>query len=87
MTVRRTNTNPSGLPMERVNISIPVENKFKMERIANDQHKYVAVCYREAVQEYIKKYNSERQQKIMKATYELAIEELKKDFNKSIYGD
>lgn len=66
MTVRRTNTNPSGLPMERVNISIPLEAVFKMKRIADDQHKQYAVCYREAILEYIDKYYVEEQRKIIK---------------------
>lgn len=66
MAPRPTETNPAGLPMQRVNITVPVEDINKMNRIAADSHKPRAVVYREAVQEYLKKNDREERKKTLK---------------------
>lgn len=53
---RRTKTNPSGLPMQRVTVLYPVETVHNVHHIALEQNVNDSVIWRTAMQEYIKNY-------------------------------
>lgn len=50
---KRTKTNPTGLPMKKVTISVPTETIYRVKLIAKETFRPEAVVYRDAIQEYV----------------------------------
>ncbi len=62
--IRRTRTNPDGHKMEKVNLSIPLDTKFKIKNIADQRHTSEASVYRAAIQDYVSRFKFEGQDSV-----------------------
>lgn len=56
MGIRRTQTNPSGLPMQKHQILLPVDTTYKLSEVSRDTHKNKSVLIREYIEKGVREH-------------------------------